>query len=470
VNRVLIIGGGISGLATAFHLTKTAEKSGLLVEVIVLERDPVPGGKMRTTREDGFTVEWGPNGFLTNKPDTLEMVRELGIENRLAKSSDEARKRYLLLGGKLHRLPESPVEFLRSPILSPLGKLRVMMEPFIPPKKSDNDETLADFVKRRLGTEALEKLIEPMASGIYAGRPEDMSLISCFPTIHQLEMEHGGLIRGMLAKARERKAKGENALSAGPGGVLTSFDGGVLTLIEETAGRTPAEISTSFECARVEKTEKGTYRVSGLTGGSEIEYECDAVVVSTPAYAASSMLTELDAELSKLLSSIPYAPISVVAAAFDEKGAKDKVDGFGYLVPRAEKRKVLGVLFDSSIFPNRAPNGKVLLRGMIGGARNPEYALLPEKKVVDFFLEEIRETLGIKAEPHRVWFFRHEKGIPQYNRDHQSKLKAIDERLSNLPGLFLNSNAYRGIGLNDCVRNGRLTAERIIEFLTEQRR
>ncbi|RMG56957.1 MAG: protoporphyrinogen oxidase [Deltaproteobacteria bacterium] len=468
MKRVVVVGGGISGLATAIYLELLAAERDFPLSVTVLEKEPLPGGKMRTTRDEGYLVEWGPNGFLTNKPDTLSLVEKIGIEDRLYPSSDRARRRFLCLGGKLHLLPEKPGQFFTSPLLSAAGKLRVLLEPFIPPAPPGKEETLAEFARRRLGQEALEKLIEPMAAGIYAGNPEEMSLRHCFPLVHSLEKEHGSLIRGMLAKVKERKKRGESAsASAGPGGVLTSFDGGVQTLVEEIAAKTGCRMVTGAGVNALERNPAGFFLVRGSREGEDFSLEAEAVVVSTPAYSASRIAAALDPDLSHALSSIPYAPISVVAASFDRAGLEETLNGFGYLVPRREGRKVLGVLFDSSIFPNRAPEGKALLRGMVGGARNPDLALLPEEDIVEIFLQEIAETLGIRKTPEKTWFFRHERGIPQYTRDHGKKLEVIRKKERENPGLFFNNNAYEGIGLNDCVRNGRLTAEKVLDFLSD---
>ena len=219
MKRIVIVGAGISGMCTAHSLVREFSAAGKSVEILLFEAEKVPGGKMRTIREDGFHMEWGPNGFLTNKPHSLELVKELGAEDRLARSSDLARKRFIFSGGRLHRLPETPQAFFRSRLLSLRGRVRILGELFAPGPPEGVDESLGNFARRRLGPEALEKLIDPMVTGIYAGDPDRMSLESCFPLIHDLERKHGGLVKGMIALQRERKKAGEKReMSAGPGG------------------------------------------------------------------------------------------------------------------------------------------------------------------------------------------------------------------------------------------------------------
>ncbi len=463
--RIVIVGAGISGLCTAHFLIQQLSAAGRAAEIVLFESENAPGGKMRTIREDGFNMEWGPNGFLTNKPYSLELVKELAIEDRLARSSDLARKRFIYSGGRLHRLPESPGAFFRSNLLSLRGRLRIVGELFAPGPPQGVDESLGDFARRRLGREALEKLIDPMVTGIYAGDPDKMSLRACFPLICDLETKYGGLVKGMVALQKERRRAGvKQEMSAGPGGVLMSFDGGVQTLTDVLARRLSEGLHLGAPVERIER--RGGRLVVSLTeGGFRDEIATDAVVVATPAYAAAGMLSPLDAGLRDALASIPYSPISVVALGYDKAALGNSLDGFGFLIPRGERRKILGALWDSSVFPNRAPEGKALVRAMVGGVRAPELAALPPKELIELSRAELRVTMGIAAEPVLVRAFFHEKGIPQYLVGHGKVLDRIDGRLAARPGVFLSNNAYRGIALNDCVLQSRLAAERIAREL-----
>jgi len=455
VTRIVIVGAGISGLCTAHYLVRELASAGKPVEIILFEAENVPGGKMRTIREDGFHMEWGPNGFLTNKPHSLELVKELGAEDRLARSSDAARKRFIFSGGMLHRLPETPPAFFRSRLLSLRGRIRIL----------GVDESLGDFARRRLGPEALEKLIDPMVTGIYAGDPDRMSLASCFPLIHDLESRYGGLVKGMIALHRERRRVGEKQeMSAGPGGVLVSFDHGVQALTDILADKLSHGLHLGVKVNRVFHR-GGKIMLSLEEGGLLGEIDTDVAVLATPAYAAAKMLGPLDPSLRGALAAIPYSAISVVALGYDKKALGNPLDGFGFLIPRGENRKILGALWDSSVFPNRAPEGKVLVRAMVGGVRAPALAALPPAELLELVRSELTVTMGVTADPVLSRTFFHEKGIPQYLVGHGKVLGRIEERLSATPGIYLNCNAYRGIALNDCVLQSRLTAERIVRDL-----
>ncbi|MGZ8431075.1 MAG: protoporphyrinogen oxidase [Candidatus Deferrimicrobiaceae bacterium] len=465
MKRIVIVGAGISGMCTAHSLVREFSAAGRSVEILLFETEKVPGGKMRTIREDGFHMEWGPNGFLTNKPYSLELVKELGAEDRLARSSDLARKRFIFSGGRLHRLPETPQAFFRSRLLSLRGRVRILGELFAPGAPEGVDESLGEFARRRLGPEALEKLIDPMVTGIFAGDPDRMSLASCFPLIHDLERKYGGLVKGMIALQRERKKAGEKReMSAGPGGVLMSFDHGVQALTDLLADRLSDGLHLGVKINRVTRRE-GKILLSLEEGGRQGEIDTDIAVLATPAYAAAGLLEGLDASFREALAAIPYSPISVVALGYDKAALGNPLDGFGFLIPRGERRKILGALWDSSVFPNRAPEGKALIRAMVGGVRRPELAALPPDEMFRLVRSELSATMGVTAKPVLSRSFFHERGIPQYLVGHGKVLERIEERLAAHPGIYLNSNAYRGIALNDCVLQSRLTAERIARDL-----
>ncbi|MBE0569570.1 MAG: protoporphyrinogen oxidase [Deltaproteobacteria bacterium] len=463
--RIAIVGAGLSGLCTAHYLVKSLSEAGKEAEILLLEAEEVPGGKMRTIRQDGFRMEWGPNGFLTNKPHGMDLVKDLGIEGSLARSSDLARKRFILSGGTLHRLPETPPAFFRSKLLSLPGRLRIAWEPFASGPPPGVDESLGEFARRRLGAEALEKLIDPMVTGIFAGDPDEMSLRSCFPVIYDLERKYGGLVRGMLGVRRERARQGmKGEMSAGPGGVLMSFDHGVQTLTDALAGRLSKGLHLRVSVDRIERHGEG-YLLSMSADGRREEMAADVVVIAAPAYAAAGMVSPVDEGLSAALDAIPYSSITVAALGYEKATMGNPLDGFGFLIPRGERRKILGALWDSSVFPNRAPEGKALLRVMVGGVRAPDLAALPEAELLAMARKELAEILGISGEPVLAKAFFHDRGIPQYLVGHGKRLERIDARLVALPGLHLNSNAYRGIALNDCVRESRAAALRIAKTL-----
>jgi len=451
--RVIIVGGGISGLSLAYFLLERDP----FLDILVLEHEKKLGGKIWTERANGFLCEGGVNGFLDNKPKTLELATRLGLTP--LRSNNTARKRYIFSEGKLQILPESPVSFFFSNLLSLPGRLRILYELFAPVGKKD-DETLSDFAIRRLGKEAYEKLIDPMASGIYAGDPETMSLKSCFPRVYNLEQKYGCLIRGMIKLQKEAKATGKK-VGPGPGGILTSFSDGMKVIIQALKCYLGERLRTGSRVASVDR--KGDHYVVFLDDHSKIEAE--GVILATPAYSSAEIVKNLDRALSSALEGIPSPPISVVCLGFKKEKIKQPLDGFGFLVPRRENRKILGTLWDSSIFPNRAPEGYVLLRSMVGGARSPELALQDRYKLADIVMEELRYIMDIRANPDFLKVYTHAKGIPQYLVGHERRLKAINNILSNHRDLYLTGNSYRGIGINDCIENSYKLSEKIVEEL-----
>ena len=451
MDRIVIVGGGISGLSLAFTLLESEPSA----DIAVFESEKRPGGKIWTEKVNGFLCEGGVNGFLDNRPKTLELASKLLI-NPL-RSSDAARKRYIFSEGKLNLLPESPVSFLTSDLLSLYGRLRVMYE-FFAPRGGSDDETLADFARRRLGKEAYEKLIDPMASGIYAGNSESLSLKSCFPKIFNLEEKYGSLIKGMIKLQREAKKSGNQKIGAGPGGTLTSFHNGMGMMVDSLKSSLKERLRAGSKVVSVERKNKG-YAVH-LSDGMVVETEI--LVIASPAYSAAEILKNLDRPLSSILSEIPYPSVAVVCFGYRKERIANKLDGFGFLIPYKERRKILGSLWDSSIFPGRAPEGYALLRSMMGGARASEIAMQDDSRLIDVVAEELGHIMDIKVQPDFVKIYRHEKAIPQYNIGHDRKLKAVDEMLLKYKNLYLTGNAYRGIGVNDCIENSYKLAETII--------
>lgn len=466
MKRAIVIGGGISGLASAFYLRRKAQAAGVELEVKVLEKEDRSGGKIWSIKDQGYLCEWGPNGFLDSKPQTLELCADLGISQQLLRSNDNARKRFIFSNGMLHRLPENGPAFFASKLISWPGKIRLAMEPFAPGSPPGVDETLAAFGRRRLGSEALQKLISPMVSGIFAGDPETMSLKSCFPRISELESEYGGLVKAMMLLARKKRrerAEGKVVSSAsGPGGILTSFREGIEELTASLAENLGAAVvATSQQVLEINQGQSVPYRVR--TGAGELE--ADLVVVAAPSFAAAGMLRAVKSQLADILEEIPYASMTIACFGYEKERLGHNLDGFGYLIPKVEGMSTLGTLWDSSIFENRAPEGYVLLRSMLGGACFPEYVELPDDEVETRVKQDLRTTMGIKEMPEFARVFRHEKAIPQYTVGHGMRLKALDENLSSLPGLLLAGNSYRGISLNDCVSSAVRAADEGIAYL-----
>lgn len=438
--RIAIVGAGISGLTTAFYLNRLHPEW----EIHIFDAEPRPGGTMHTVDIDGFRFEAGANGFLTNKPDSLQLVEDAQARDLLLPSSDLARKRYIYTD-RLHRLPESPGLFLRSGLLTLPQKARVAGEVFVRPKRDDSDETLQSFGYRRVGKGFTDVFLDAMTAGIYANTPDRISVNAAFPLVVKLEREYGGLFRGMLARRKRQ---------AGPGGVLMSFRGGVGTFIEHLSDRIRARWSLSDPVTALERHGAG-YRVRTESMATEV----DQVVLSSPAYAAARITRPLGAGLADRLAAIGYSPIAVVG--FGWRDLEHTLDGFGLLTTSAARLPILGVLWDSSIFPDRAPEGGQCVRVMIGGQRNPELVMQDEADLVATARDGLRRTMGVEREPQVTFVQRWERGIPSYPVGHLKAVDAIFAELGRHPGLHLGGNAYRGIAMNDCVRNARLLAEAI---------
>lgn len=468
MKRAVIIGGGISGLSTAWLLQKQARENGTGLEITLLEKEPHVGGKIRSIHDNGFTCEWGPNGFLDNKPQTLDLCNALGIAHKLHRSNDNARKRFIYSDGVLHRLPDNGPSFLKSKLISWPGKLRLAAEPFAPAAPAGKDETLADFARRRLGKEALEKLIGPMVSGIFAGDPETMSLKSCFPRIAELESEYGGLFKAMFKlakKKRKEQAEGKIVASAaGPGGTLTSFREGIQFLTDTLADQLKDSIRPGCQGLSIKPGSDGGYLIETEGCGT---ITADIVILASPSYAAAEMLKSLNSEISLLLSGIPYSSLSVICCGYERQRIDHPLDGFGYLNVRREGRATLGTLWDSSMFDNRAPEGSVLLRSMAGGACLPDLVNLPDGLLLERVREDLRLIMGIDAEPSYVRIFRHQEAIPKYIAGHGERLARLESLAGNHPGLLFTGNAFRGVGLNDCVASSHLTVERAISLINK---
>lgn len=519
--RVAIVGAGIAGLATAWRLlsdpelaapTPTAPADGPLqpalpglrsrLHVTLLEAAGRPGGNIRALHDGGFLVEWGPNGFLDNAPETPRLAARLGIEERLLPARDAAARRFIYVRGALRPLPLSPAAFLASGILSLRGRLRVLREPFIPPRP-DPDESVFSFAARRIGDEAARILVDAMVSGVYGGDSRDLALASAFPKMHALERDHGGLVRGMIARKREARrhdgrtvapARRPSGGPAGPGGVLTSFDRGFEVLTDVLAAElarsgaadlryhapakaiVPVEALTGAPGGPGEETPDGRSRVAAgpsggtprcwrieLAGGESIE--ADAVLLAIPARAAAPLVQGFDGRLAALLGQIPEAPLVVVGAGYRSADFVPPLDGFGFLVPRGPGPRALGVLWDSCIYPNRAPAGRVLLRAMLGGAHDPAAIELTDEEALAQVRRDLEMTMGLTARPDPVWILRHPQGIPQYTLGHPGRLAAIEERLTSWSGLHLAGNAYHGISVNHCVERSIPVARAILHAL-----
>ena len=440
--RIGIVGAGLSGLATAFYVKRTRPTA----ELVVFEANPGPGGAMHTEVIEGFRFEAGPNGFLTNKPDCLQLVQDSGAAEHLLPSSDLARKRFIYTD-RLHRMPESPPSFIQSKLLSWPQKLRMAGEVFVPARRAGADESLRDFGNRRLGAGFTSVFLDAMSAGIYGSTPDKLSVEAAFPLVVALEREYGGLFRGMIAKRKKE---------AGPGGVLTSTKGGISTLANHLRGVIEAEWRFNEPVQTVERVGAG-FRITSTAGVTEV----DRVVICATSYAAAGMVQPLDAELARRLAAIEYSPIAVVG--FGYRSLPDPLDGFGLLTTSSARLPILGVLWDSSIFPDRAPPGCKSIRVLLGGQRSPELVDQDEAGLIRTARAGLEKSMGLTQDADVTFVKRWDRGIPSYAPGHIAQVKAIFERVDAIPGLYLNCNAYRGIAMNDCARNSRELAMRIAQ-------
>jgi oxygen-dependent protoporphyrinogen oxidase len=450
--RVAIVGGGITGLATAAWL----ELDHGLDDALVLEAAPAAGGKVRTALEAGYTLEWGPQGFLDNAPDTLELAAAAGLAGELVKADGAAADRFILRAGRLRRVATSPPAFMASDILPLTGRLRLLGEPFAR-RRPDHDETVFDFASRRIGRQAAEVLVDAMVTGVFAGDSRKLSLAATFPKMAAMEAEHGSLTRAMLAKRRETKRSGRRAGGpAGPGGTLTTFVGGMARLPEALVARLGERLALGRPVEALSRDGRGF--VLATPAG---ELRAEAVLLALEAPGAARLLAPLAPDAVAPLTAIPTAPIAVVMLGYRDPAAFGRpVRGFGFLVPRGEAPGLLGTLYCHDIFPGQAPPGTLFLRAMVGGARDPEAAALPDEALLARVRSGLAQVLGGDPEPDRRWIVRWERGISQYELGHLQRVAAA-EAATAAAGLELAGSPYRGVSVNDCIRQARAAARRL---------
>ncbi len=454
--RVAIVGGGITGLAAAAWL----EQDHGIDDVVVVEATGTAGGKIRSLVDSGFTLEEGPQGFLDNAPDTLELASLVGLDDALVQADEGAADRFILRGGKLRRVAASPLAFMMSDILPLAGRLRLLGEPFAR-RRPDRDETVFDFARRRIGPQAAEVLVDAMVTGVFAGDSQKLSLAATFPRMAAMEAEHGSLTRALIAKVREAKRAGKKSGGpAGPGGRLTTFGGGMVRLPQSLSERLGMSLILDSPILSLSR-ESGAFILA--TEGEAIS--ADAVLLCLPAAATANLVADLAPDAVAPLTGITTAPIAVVMLGYDDAAAFGRpVRGFGFLVPRGETVGLLGTLYCHDIFPGQAPAGTLLLRAMVGGAREPEAAALDDDALLARVRSGLAQVYGADPEPDRVWIVRWEHGISQYAVGHLDRVAAAEAAVG-AAGLELAGSPYRGVSVNDCIKQARAAAHRIARRL-----
>lgn len=457
MNRIVIVGGGLAGLSTAFFLQQRRPD----LAVTILEREAEAGGKVRSSRARGYTIDWAANGFLPNVPETLSLARELGLAGEFQEADEVARYRFLYKDGALQKLPASPPAFLSSPLLSPPAKLRAAAEPLLG-RAQDQDapeESVYAFVSRHFGRQVAEVFAGAFVLGITAGDARKLSLDALFPRFRALEREHGSLVRGMIAQQRSAKKTVDPAAPKR----LTSFRGGSGRLIAALQEQFRGQLETHTRAAQLTPLAQG-FRVTTQTGG---RLEADAVVVAAPAFVAAELVQPFAPDAAQALGEIAYADVQVFGLGYARTDVPNALDGFGFLVPRGQGVRVLGVLYSSSIFPGQAPAGRVLLRVIAGGSVDPDFAALTPDEALAAVRRDLRVMLGVVAEPEVVEHIPWPRGIPQYELGHLARVARAKNALAQYPGLYLTGNAYHGVGVNDTVRDAQRTAETLLAQLTK---
>ncbi len=455
----VIIGAGISGLSLAHFLGLEKNPGGWEV----WEATDRVGGTIGTDRIDGYSIDWGPNGFLDREPLTLRLVSEVGLNDALEPANKQSEKRFIVKQGRLHPVPFSPRLILNTGLLTPGEKLRIFAEPFIPARRDDGDESVFDFAARRIGRGAAETFVDPMVSGVFGGLARQLSLPACFPIMRELEARYGGLVKGMIARRREKRsqhsggAKAKPGGPAGPGGWLTSFRSGLDVLVERLDERLHGVIRTGRPVVRVVRHPEG-WEVIDEYGNSACS---QIVVVACPTFAAVRMFGDFDRDLSEAFASIPYAPIAVVATGHRRTDIEHPLDGFGFLIPRTQELRTLGSIWTSSIFEARAPEGYVQFRSMLGGAGDPDVLNLTDHELWDTLRRELSPLIGIRGEPACMRVYRWQRGIPQFTLGHRERRRHLEQCAARHPGLYMVGNAYYGVSLNDCVKMAHRIAHEI---------
>jgi protoporphyrinogen/coproporphyrinogen III oxidase len=460
--HVAVIGGGIAGLATAYHLQEEARASGRTLECTVVERDGRLGGKILTSYQDGFVVEGGPDCFLTQKPWALELCRRLGLGDQLIGTNEASRKVFILWKGKMHRLPDGvlliiPTRFMPfalSPLISPLGKLRMGLDLVTPARRDEADESVADFVRRRLGSEALDKIAEPLMGGIHVSDPERQSLLATFPRFRETERKYGSLVKGMLAARRAHPANGKSLP------MFMTLKGGLQDLVSTLTARLDGvKLLTGRSVRALRAAEAGGYRLALDDGG---QMEADQVVLAAPAHEAAKLVAGLDRELAAHLAAMRFVTTATVSLGYRREGLSHPLDGFGFVIPSKEGRRITGCTWTSTKFDGRATGEHALVRCFLGGATDEGPALLPEEEMAQLAREELRALMGIEAEPVLTQVYRWRDGHPQYDVGHLERVAEIERLCAGHPGLHLTGSSYRGVGIPDCIRNGSLAAQAVL--------
>lgn len=467
VRRVAVVGGGLSGLAAAHRLLELSQTGGEPFQITLFEGGARFGGLVQTVRNEGYLLELGADSFITNKPAAVKLCERLGLAGELIPTVSRYRRSQVLFRGKPYGVPEgfqlltpaSIRSFLFSPLFSVRGKLRMARELFLPPRSEAGDESLASFVTRRFGQEALDRLVQPMVGGIYTSDPAKLSVAATMPRFLEMERAHGSLLRAM----RHRKPQ-EGEASGARYGLFTTLRNGLSQLIDELV----EVLQEGGVRLRPHAAVSGMLRLEGEGTGFRLELpggeaeNFDRVVVALPAYRAAGLVQGFAPELARELNGIEYASSAIVVSGHKLSDIRDPLDAFGLVIPAVEKRKILAVSYSSRKFPERAPEGRVVLRTFVGGAMQPELFGLSDEEMQQVVRDELREILGVTGEGDFWMVARYPKSMPQFYVGHQERMARIQHAERKIPGFALAGNAYEGVGIPDAIGSGETGAERLL--------
>jgi protoporphyrinogen/coproporphyrinogen III oxidase len=461
--RVTVIGAGVSGLAAAVRLLELSREKGLALDLQLLDAGTKPGGTLSTVRKNGFLMEEGPDCFITDKPAALQLAQQLGLEGQLIRTSREIRQSYILKGTKLHPIPEgfyllAPSRLgplLSTPLLSPLGKLRAALEPFIPVRRDPQDESVGAFVRRRLGREVLDALAQPLLGGVYNADPEDLSLNAAMPRFKEMELRHGSLLKAMAVRRLGAQAQVSGARYS----LFVSFQEGMESFAQALASRVPFEsFRLQSPVHALRRLEDGTWEAAanGKT------WTADALILALQPSKMRPLIGPLDREWDKLLSGIPAHDSATLNLGFRRSDVGHPLDGFGFVVPAGEKRLTLGCTFASQKFAGRAPEGHVLLRAFLGPRAVEGIELRGKETVADEILGELKPVLGLRGMPVESHLAAYKGSMSYFRPGHLSQAARLEQKAGETRGLYLAGNGLKGVGIPDCVASGLAAAEKII--------
>ena len=468
--RIVVVGAGIAGLSTAYRAQRLAAERKLDVEILVLESTARAGGVIESVERDGCVMELGPDSIITEKPWARALCEEIGLADRIVGTTTEFRQSFVALGRQLHPIPEgfymmAPsrlAPFVNTKLFSWPGKLRMAADLFLPRRGDGADESLASFVRRRLGSEALDRAAQPMVGGVYTADPEKLSLRATMPRFLEIERKHRSLILGLI-ESRRRAMRGSDAAAEGSAAgprysLFISLDRGLSVLPQRLCELLPAGALKTG--AIVERIERDGDRWKVFTLAETID--ADAVCLATPAHATSRIVEGIAPELARSLNSIEYASSATVNLVYRRDDIAHALDGFGFVVPASEKRTLLACTFSSVKYPGRAPAGTVLVRAFVGGALFPEAYDMADSRMLDGIQHDLAELVGVRGQPRDAIITRWPRSMPQYNVGHIERVARIDEESGRYPTLALAGAAYRGVGIPDCVRSGEAAGERLV--------